>query len=205
MAGLIEQVDLRNDKGFDSANLFREMSTLAPSIVNKLQMGLQWIKTHNISAVIIGGAAVAHYVQGARPLTPDVDFMTMNMADVQAKLRQDGIQFAPLAEIGAFTGIQVPQFDADFLDGTSGTPLIIRYIFQTARNERIGGATFPIISPELLAIVKFNIGRDKDDKDAFMLLQNGRLNKELYLKAVKDLRSELQDAQSVKMYSQMIL
>lgn len=205
LAGLTEHVDLRNDKGFDSQNLFREMAVLAPAAVNKLQAGLQWIKNHNIQAVIIGGTAVAHYVAGSRPLTPDVDFLVANMTDVQNKLRQEQIQFTPLAEIGAFSGIQVPQFDTDFLDANSGTPEINRYVFQTARNERVGGATFPIISPEVLAIVKFNIGRDKDDKDAFMLLQSGKMNKKLYLQAVKDLRGYLHDPQSIKMYADMIL
>jgi len=55
-----------------------------------------------------------------------------------------------------------------------------------------------------LAIMKFNLGRDKDDSDAFLLLQSGKMTQEAYLKAISDLSGSLRDEESLKLYAQMI-
>ena len=42
-------------------------------------------------------------------------------------------------------------------------------------------------SPEALVIMKLNLGRDKDDTDALLLLTSGRVNRKFYLRAIKSL------------------
>ena len=101
-------------------------------------------------------------------------------------------------------GITIEEFDMDFMDAKTGNVKFHQYIIQTARQARIGGATLNIISPEVLAIMKFNLGRDKDDSDAFLLLQSGKMTQEAYLKAISDLSGSLRDEESLKLYAQMI-
>ena len=207
LAGLLETIDLGDKRGFTSLNLFNEMAVIQTGLLNKLQEGLQWLKNNNIHAVVIGGAAVVHYISGARSLTPDVDFLVQNFLELTTKLRQEGLQFTPIVGTrygGGSIGITVPEFDVDFLNPQAGNPAINNYILQTAKSGKIGGGNFLIASPEALAISKFDIGRDKDDTDAFLLLQSGVVNRQEFIKAVKALRGSLSDYESVKMYAQMI-
>ena len=204
LAGLVEYIDLHNRDGFDSLNLFNEMAILQPGLLNKLQMGLQWIKNNNIHAVIIGGTSVVHYVTAARSLTPDIDFLTADMAIVADKANKDGLSVKPI-NMTSHRGLTIDEFDADFVDANhGGLAAIHRYILDHPQMAQIGGSSFPVIAPEVLCVMKFAIGRDKDDADAFLLLQSGTFTKEQYLKVVSDLRKSLKDVSTLKMYAQMI-
>lgn len=205
LAGLIEQVDLRDGSGFDSLRLFNEIQTIQPELLNKLERGLQWIKDNNLHCVVVGGTAVVHYVSGARDLTPDIDFLVADFANLVNVAKRDSLTISPIAlMVEPVDGISIEEFDMDFMDARTGNVEFHRYIIQTARQARIGGATLNIASPEALAIMKFNLGRDKDDSDAFLLLQSGKINREAYLKAISDLSGSLKDTDSLKMYAQMI-
>lgn len=205
LAGLIEQVDLRDGSGYDSERLFNEIQTIQPELLNKLELGLQWIKDNNIHCVVVGGTAVVHYVEGARDLTPDIDFLVANYASLLNAAKRDNLTISPIAlMVDPVNGITIQEFDMDFMDSQTGNVKFHKYLIQTARKARIGGATLNIASPEVLAIMKFSLGRDKDDSDAFLLLQSGKINKEDYLKSISDLSGTLKDEDSLKMYAQMI-
>jgi predicted nucleotidyltransferase len=205
LAGLIEQVDLRDGSGYDSERLFTEVQNIQPELINKLERGLQWIKDNNIHCVVVGGTAVVQYVSGARDLTPDIDFLVADFANLVNASKRDELTTSPIAlMVDPAEGITIEEFDMDFMDAKTGNVKFHQYIIQTARQARIGGATLNIISPEVLAIMKFNLGRDKDDSDAFLLLQSGKMTQEAYLKAISDLSGSLRDEESLKLYAQMI-
>jgi hypothetical protein len=205
LAGLIEQVDLRDGSGYDSERLFNEIQTIQPELINKLERGLQWIKDNNLHCVVVGGTAVVQYVKGARDLTPDIDFLVADFTNLVNAAKRDELTVSPIALIvDPADGITIQEFDMDFMDARTGNVEFHKYLIQTARQARIGGATLNIASPEALAIMKFSLGRDKDDSDAFLLLQSGKINKEAYLKAISDLSGSLKDEDSLKMYAQMI-
>ena len=205
LAGLIEQVDLRDGSGYDSERLFTEIQNIQPELINKLERGLQWMKNNNLHCVVVGGTAVVQYVAGARDLTPDIDFLVADFANLVNAAKRDGLTFSPIAlMVDPAEGVTIEEFDMDFMDAKTGNVKFHKYIIQTARQARIGGATLNIASPEALAIMKFNLGRDKDDSDAFLLLQSGRMDKEAYLKAISDLSGAVRDEESLIMYAQMI-
>jgi len=162
-------VNLTEAALFESQSLFKEMAILNPNAITKTQNALQFIHQNNIPGVLIGGMAVSHFTQD-RALTPDVDFLTPNMAGLKELLHAQNIPFQPLASSGDFGGISVPQIDADFLDANEGNTKFNHYILQTAVTARIGGVSFPVINAAVLTIMKFMIGRDKDTEDAFKLL-----------------------------------
>jgi len=183
LAGLIEQVDLRDGSGYDSERLFTEVQNIQPELINKLERGLQWIKDNNIHCVVVGGTAVVQYVTGARDLTPDIDFLVADITNLVNAAERDGLTVSPLALMeDPAEGITIAEFDMDFMDAKTGNVKFHKYIIQTARQARIGGATLNIVAPEVLALMKFNLGRNKDDSDAFLLLQSGKMNKDAYLK-----------------------
>jgi predicted nucleotidyltransferase len=181
-----DTVNLTDISLFESQFLFKEMAVLNPNAIAKTQNAFQFIHDNNIRGVIIGGMAVSHYTQD-RKLTPDVDFLTADINAVKAALQKNQMVSRPLASTGDFGGIYVPQLDADFLDANEGSDVALNhYILKTAKTATIGGVTFPIIDPAVLMIMKFVIGRDKDQTDAFKLLPT--LNKaelKTHLKALK--------------------
>lgn len=165
-----QKVNLTEASLFDSPFLFKEMALLNPNAIKKTETAMQFIKDNDIPGVIVGGVAVSHFTED-RPLTPDVDFMTSDISLVKSILMNKGMEYEPLAApSGDFGGIYVPDLDADFLDANIGTPVLNDYIMKTATNAKIGGQTFPVINPAVLAIMKFTTGRDKDETDAFKLL-----------------------------------
>lgn len=164
-------VNLTDATLFDSATLFQEMAILNKNAVAKAQNAFQFIHQHNINGVLIGGMAVSHYVHD-RPLTPDVDFLVANFDEVIELLKQEKITYQALASSGAYSGVQVPLIDADFLDANQEgeEKLFNSYILKTAQSTNIGGVSFAMIDPAVLAIQKLCIGREKDLHDAFKLL-----------------------------------
>lgn len=201
-----DTVNLTDISLFESQFLFKEMAVLNPNAITKTQNALQFIHDNNIHGVIIGGMAVSHYTQD-RKLTPDVDFLTADINSVKAALQKNQMASQPLASTGDFGGIYVPQLDADFLDANEGKRIksLHHYILKTAKTATIGGVTFPIIDPAVLMIMKFIIGRDKDQTDAFKLLPT--LNKaelKTHLKALKGALPQDMDAKTIWSYAQAL-
>ena len=197
-------VNLKEASLFDSASLFKEMAVLNPNAIAKTQTAMQFIHQNNVPGVIIGGIAVSNYTQD-RALTPDVDFLTPNLAGLKDRLEKQGIPFQPLASSGEFGGIYVPSLDADFLDVAQGNVGLNRYILQTATTAKIGGVPFPIINPAVLTIMKFIIGRDKDQNDAFKLLPTiPKAELKVHLKALSKYLPEDMDAKTIWSYAQSL-
>jgi predicted nucleotidyltransferase len=164
-----QTIDLSNPALFESKSLFKEMAILNPNAINKTQKAMQFIHDNHIEGVIIGGIAVSHYTED-RPLTPDVDFLTNNIHQIEQTLKANGIEYHPLASTGDFGGVNAETFDIDFLDANVGMSTLNNYIINHHTTTTIGGVQMPIINKELLTIMKFVIGRNKDTDDAFKLL-----------------------------------
>lgn len=192
-------------EGYSSTNLYNKVMLLEKAAVSNMAYGMAWVKQHAIDACLIGGTAVVNYLHGGRNLTPDVDYLVSNMNDVRNKLTSDGIQFSPIKDNnGGGLGITVPKFNIDFLDPNSGNKFLNQVILRSKINTNIGGATVSIIRPELLAIMKLELGRQKDLDDAFALLQSGQLDKQTYIKFVEGLRGKLSDYESIRSYAELI-
>lgn len=196
-----DTVNLREVALFGSPSLFKEMAVLNQNAISKTQAAMQFIRDNKISGVIIGGIAVANYTHD-RALTPDVDFLTPNINELELLLRRQNIPFQPLASNGEFGGIYVPSLDADFLDAAEGNVGLNRYIIKTATTAKIGGVVFPIIDAAVLTIMKFIIGRDKDQTDAFKLLPTvSKSALKIHLKALDRYLPEDMDAKTIWSYA----
>lgn len=203
---IMAEVDFSNPDGFSSMRLFTEVAALSPNIQSRLQTGVGWIAKHQIPCCLVGGAAVLHYVAGSRPLTPDLDFLVPDITIVVQKAQQDGLAMARLNGTLSppVTGITIEEFSIDFIDAKTGNVKLNRYILSTAKPTMVGGATIQVISPAVLTVMKLSLGRDKDDNDAFLLLQSGTFTKQEFKKALQDLRGAIEDPASMWSYSYMI-
>ena len=115
------------------------------------------------------------------------------------------IKYAPLkGHNGGNIGITVPDFNIDFLDSINGDKSVNKLILNTKNTTSIGGTTVPIITPELLAIFKLDLGRTKDINDGFALLTSGKIKKDNYIKLVNVLKNKLSDYESLISYAEMI-
>ncbi len=198
------KINLLERSGYDSETLFNEINIQESDVLDKIQTGLTWLQDNHVNCVLIGGTAVAHYLPTARTLTPDFDFLTPNFNQLKSLLSEQSIPAAPLASTNAEElGITVPEFNTDFLDINSGNKAINKYVIKTAITGNIGGVSLKIVSPEALVIMKFALGRDKDDNDAFALLQSGVVSKLGYLEALQDLKSNV-DYLTLQGYSKLI-
>jgi predicted nucleotidyltransferase len=199
------KIDLAQKSGFDSTNLFLEMVAIGEDQRQPIQKALQWIKDNKISCVIIGGIAVVHYIHGSRPLTPDLDVLTSELPKIKELSDQQNLRTSPLAFVGEQQGLTIQDFNADFLDARTGNVALNKYILDTAVSATIGSESFPVISPEALVILKFNLGRDKDDTDALLLLKSQKVNRQKYLQGISLLKKHLQEPSTLKMYADMIV
>ena len=197
----MSKVNLSEVNGFESISLFNEMAVLNPNAIQKTQQAMQFINDNAIPGVIIGGMAVAHYIAD-RALTPDVDFLTNQIEYVKKKLQENDIPFQPLASTGEFGGIYVPQLDMDFLDASIGNAKLNHYAINTGVKATIGGISFPMIDPAVLTIMKFSIGRDKDQTDAFNLLKIvSKPALKVHLKALAPYLNQDLDAKTIWSYA----
>ncbi len=191
-------------EGFTSSNLHRKISILEISTLKSMSEGMSWVKD-NINGVLVGGTAVVNYLQSGRELTPDVDYLVSNINDVKKKLTDANISFTPLkSSNGSTLGITVSKFNIDFLDPNVGNKSLNALILKTKKQTSIGGISVDIIIPELLAILKLELGRRKDINDGFELLQSGSVNKDLYTKLVESLKKYLNDYESLISYKDLI-
>jgi len=193
--------------GFDSEHLYHEfMAIVEPAIRDKMIYGLLWLDENNIDAVLVGGAAVIHYLSANRSLTPDLDFLVRDLEKVKNLLESQNISYSPLIQSngGDPIGITVGQFNLDLLDVNECNSRLNRYVMETSDKALVASVSLRIINPEALIILKFELGRDKDDDDAFALLKSGRLNKERYFKAIRDLRPCLKPSVDIISYGNLI-
>jgi hypothetical protein len=190
---------------YDSINLFEKLSILNESEIASISTGLDWTTINEPSAVLIGGTALIHYLSKSRDLTPDIDYMVDEISKVKAKLENDDILFKSLraGNIGLL-GITVDEFNTDYLDSNVGNVLLNKLILKDYIYAKISNYDIRIITPELLAIMKIELGRDKDVNDGFALIQSGKLDKTKYLKYLNYLKNSLKDYESLLSYSEML-
>ena len=67
------------------------------------------------------------------------------------------------------------------------------------------GNSIDIVSPELLAILKLDLGRTKDINDGFALLMSGNVDRDIYISYAKKLKNTLNDYESIIGYCDLIL
>ncbi len=171
-----------NKKDFDSVHLYNSLKLIEPVELQKLLNGLNWIIHREIDAIIIGGTAVVIYLPSGRNLTPDIDILVSNIETVIEKLEVDKIKYSQLMD---GLGIVVDKFNLDIIDGNEGHIYLNRLILSTSQINRIGGIDFKIIDPNLLFISKMLVAREKDVQDAFLLLNNGGLDRVKFLDYLK--------------------
>lgn len=190
---------------YTSHNLWEKMNILSEQQLAGIAQGLDWT-VHNLpSAVLVGGTAVVHYITGARDLTPDLDFLVRDIERVKMKLSNDDIQYGALNPgYGSPIGITADVLNTDYLDAEEVNPRLNELILQTPISGSVGGRTVNIINPELLAIQKIDLAREKDVNDGFKLLSSGKVNRERYVQYIKELRSSLNDYESLISYKNFI-
>lgn len=192
-------------ENFTSENLFEKVNLLKEEELRDIAKGLNWVVNNIPNAVLVGGTATVHYISGARDLTPDLDFMVNDIENVKTKLSYDRIIFSELNPgYEEPLGITVEEFNTDFLDKNTQNIKLNELILKTPVISKVGGYSVKIINPELLAIMKFDIGRDKDFGDAIRLLNSGKIDKSKYLDYLKILKSTLNDYESMYEYRNFI-
>lgn len=198
-------------ESFTSRNLYEEIALLTEKHAVHMSVGLQWTTENLPNAVLVGGAAVVHYLPGGRSLTPDLDFLVESINEVKLKLDDDGIYFTDLANpqatqatSGSPLGVSVEDFNTDFIDPEMNNRILNRLVLSTPRKIHIGGVQVRVVAPELLAIMKIELGRDKDTDDAFALLMSGEATRETYLDYIGALKSTLRDYSSLRTYADLI-
>ena len=192
-------------ENYDSENLWKKINVLTEQQISNMNLGLEWTTTNLPNAVLIGGTATVYYIKSARDLTPDLDFLVNDIESVKSKLHQDEIIFKRLY-VGTeeSLGLVVDEFNVDYLDSNVGNVRLNQLILQTYNTANIGGYQTKIINPELLAIMKFELGRDKDINDAFALLSSGKVDIIKYKSYVNKLKDTLQDYESIIAYKVLI-
>ena len=191
-------------ENFDSQNLFEKLSLLTEIQSTQIIDGLKWTSINYPSAVIIGGTAVIFYLKQSRDLTPDIDFLVDDVSSVKSVLDLNSIPYKPIVGDRGNIGITVEKFNADYLNVTSGNQYVNKLILSTAKPVNIGGVQIKIAIPELLAIMKLELGRNKDADDAFALLSSGILKKDLYVRIITELKSYLSEYESLLSYAVLI-
>jgi hypothetical protein len=187
-------------ENFESENLFNKINLLSKEEIKRIDKGLQWTSRNIPNAVLIGGTATIHYIYGPRELTPDIDFMIDNIDFVKTKLTLDNVKHNYL-NVNCVLGVTVPIFNTDYLDSSIGNKRLNKLILSTHNTALIGGLKINIINPELLAIMKIELGRDKDISDGLDLLASGNLNKKKYIEYLQILKPSLNDYESIYILS----
>lgn len=192
-------------ENFTSKNLFEKFNLLTEEDVNKITLGLDWINKRIPNSIIIGGTALAHYLPNSRDLTPDLDIMVLNLDFSKNALMKDNIEFRTITSgNNPNLGITIPKFNTDLLDSSTGNVSINNLILKNYNTGMLNNRQVKFIIPELLTIMKIEIGREKDTNDAFALLSSNVLNKAKYLQFVNMLKNNLNEYESLVSYAEMI-
>lgn len=202
--------DTRNRTGrenFDSLNLYEKFMLLEGRAAEQVADGIHWVVENGIDAVLVGGTAVVHYLSGGRTLTPDADFLCADFDAVKAKLEESNARFEDVVDVsGRVIGVTDIDRNTDFLNPAvaHGNRALNRAILATPLEAKVAGVTVKIVNPELLAILKLDLGREKDVADGFALLASGKLSRDRYDHFVDALRHSLSDGQAIAAYSDLI-
>lgn len=192
-------------ENYTSANLFEKINILTEEQMIGISTGLDWTIDNIPNAVLVGGTAVVHYITGARDLTPDLDFMVDDIDGVKIKLSQENIRYGDLNPgVSRPLGITVDSFNTDYLDSEIGNVNLNKLAIRTATTATIGSRQVRVINPELLIIMKMEVGRDKDFQDGIALLSSGKVDKNKYLEYLNILKNSLQDYESMFSYKDFI-
>ena len=194
-------INLLVNSGFDSLYLYENFRVLGSQALDQLAGGLNWMIENEPGGVLIGGTAVVSYLDGGRMLTPDIDFMVRDIDKIKSLLEETGLRFDPLIDD---LGITVAALNIDILSSGSGNLALNDLIMRKPVLQNIGGVGVRVINPELLFIMKMELGRDKDTDDAMLLLQSGVLRKSKFLGYMSDMGSNLNDPESLQIYSGMM-
>ena len=193
-------------ENYTSQNLFEKVNLLTEEQINTISIGLDWTVNNLFGAVLIGGTATIHYISGTRELTPDIDFIVGNIESIKTKLSVNNISFKELNAGYSFSlGITVNEFNTDYIDAGVGNTRLNQLILQTPIKGTIGGYMVNIVNPELLAIMKLNLGREKDINDGFALLSSGKVDRNKYISYLHLLKDSLEDYESIMMYKNLIV
>lgn len=192
-------------ENFTSNNLFEKFNLLSEEEVNRITLGIDWINKRIPNSIIIGGTALIHYLPSSRDLTPDLDIMVLNLDFSKNALIKDNIEFRTITSgNNPNLGITVPKFNTDLLDSSTGNVSINNLILKNYTTGMLNNRQVKFVIPELLTIMKIEIGREKDTNDAFALLSSNVLNKATYLKFVNILKNNLNEYESLISYAEMI-
>lgn len=186
---------------FTSSNLQQKLELLTPTQLTEIKRGFQWISNHLSNCMVLGGVAVVSYVNGERFLTPDLDIMVSDISLVQQKLDAQNLKYTHLTND---LGITVNEFNLDILNAKTDNIALNKLTLKTPNQHLIYDENYNIIQPELLTILKLELGREKDLEDGFMLLQSGSLNRSLYMDYLEQLKDHLSEYQSLKSYAILI-
>ena len=192
-------------ENYTSQNLFEKVNLLTEEQIKIISKGLKWTVKNLPGAVLVGGTATVHYILGDRTLTPDIDFMIANIDSLKTRLSNDDISFEYLHVGYEYAlGITVDEFNTDYLDGMVGNRTLNNLILQTPVKGMVGGYEVRIINPELLAIMKLNLGRERDVNDGFSLLSSGKVDNEKFEMHLDQLKDSLEDYESIEAYKNLI-
>jgi len=192
-------------ENFTSKNLFEKFNLLTEEEINKITSGLDWINKRIPNSIIIGGTSLIHYLPYSRDLTPDLDILVLNLDFSKDALMKDNIEFRTITSgNNPNLGITIPKFNTDLLDSSTGNVNINNLILKNYNTGMLNNRQVKFVIPELLTIMKIEIGREKDTNDAFALLSSNVLDKAKYLKFVNILKNNLNEYESLMSYAEMI-
>lgn len=198
--------NFKDIKNFETKYLFEAFNILEISTLETMNDGMLWMVENNIDGVLIGGTAVVSYLDGSRELTPDIDFMVRDINRVKEKLNDDDVFYENLVDYnGGYIGINLPQYNIDLLDANEGNTDLNKLIFNTKNSITVGGYNVNVASPEMLAIMKLNLGREKDLNDGIKILQSGKVDGNKFSEYVERLSGSLEDYESIKSYVDLII
>ena len=189
---------------FTTENLYNKFKLLTEAEIKRIVLGMDWTNKNYPEGTIIGGTAVVFYLHKGRDLTPDLDYMVDSINYIKTMLDKDKISYAPIKSSSGNIGITAQQFNIDYLDANTGNVALNKLILKNYVTGMIDGRNCKIVVPELLTIMKIELGRDKDTSDGLALITSKVLNKEKYLKFLNMLKKNLNEYESLVSYAEMI-
>lgn len=185
---------------YSSLHLYNELRRLDDNETKRLLDGLLWVNQNIPSAILIGGTAIVNFLPN-RTLTPDFDFMVKDIESVKETLYEHGLTYSKLSnEIG----ITVEKFNVDIINSQKGITQLNNLILKDFAEGIINGLNAKIVKPELLCILKLELGRDQDLIDAFLLLNSKVMYRFTFEKYVLQLKDHLNDYESMILYGDLI-
>jgi hypothetical protein len=191
-------------ENFTTENLYNKFNLLTEAEVKRIMLGMDWTNKNYPEGIVIGGTSVVFYLHKGRDLTPDLDYLVDSINYIKTMLDKDKIAYSPIKSSSGNIGITAQQFNIDYLDANTGNVALYKLILKNYITGNINGRNCKIVIPELLTIMKIELGRDKDTTDGLALITSKVLIKEKYLKFVNILKNNLNEYESLISYAEMI-